>query len=317
MSVIADQSPALSGAAPTWLKTLKFRPLRCFLPQNVRSPFTDNVEEALGRTFVIISKVWEDFDFFTPRSAEEGVKWLGCTNWVAVRAQYSVFLEDGKHETEQISPKFNTAFTVPLGNSLLLAAAVASSAEGAGMYPEGLETISKILTEVGNKIMDDRREHRDCWDLRYQLDEDLQGLESSLGKKFDVTSRLEYSKSSDSRCQATATVSQRETADIRPDENLMKCFRIIRNNRETTQVIRLIYAKFGNSQRGRAALSRLAVTFVKEVGLTGVAGPASRGISVGHLREVGVNLGGIRGQVCACVLGLEGTASATGYGCGG
>ncbi|KAJ7080692.1 hypothetical protein C8R44DRAFT_992403 [Mycena epipterygia] len=144
-------------------------------PDTGEYEFIDDVERALGLTFVTLCKIWEDFDFTTVSSIYESIRWLRCTTSAIF---YRVY-RDKSHShwiTITSSSHFKTTFSMPLRNSLIQAASVARQ-EIMGQTNKGvLEDVVRILEDIASKI-----EMWDYWkNLRDQFDDEIKVLEISL-----------------------------------------------------------------------------------------------------------------------------------------
>jgi hypothetical protein len=140
--------------------------------------FIDRGEEAYGLTFIVLSKAWKNIDFASPKSMKKSLRLLCATRWVVARAEYR---NEAKDEVTHLSERFNTAFSVPLHNSLMQAAARARDmiriSAGAG-DTKVLENIAKML-DVVNKTHGPG-EKEDEQGLPFQFENEIGDLEDWL-----------------------------------------------------------------------------------------------------------------------------------------
>ncbi|KAJ7106212.1 hypothetical protein C8R44DRAFT_327039 [Mycena epipterygia] len=150
--------------------------------------FANNIEKALGLSFVALSNSWESFNFGMSDSLQESVKWLHCTSSMVMRTRY-YYREYPWLLATEMTPHFKTIFSVPLRNSLINAATAAkeivenSLKEVSHTRRAIFHTISKILEEMADKMpqsTDPKKDDEYWWGQRYQFKEDIKQLEKSI-----------------------------------------------------------------------------------------------------------------------------------------
>ncbi|KAF7348683.1 hypothetical protein MVEN_01387100 [Mycena venus] len=154
--------------------------------------FVNNGEKALGLTFVALSKLWAETDFDNPGRWTEFFQILRCTIWVAVRTGYPI--PHYSNEDAGITPRFIVAFSRPLYDTLIRAAAAIKALTVPKnnmtalqeIFPSKqdiLGNITKIIETVANKmphLVGDLEHQLDRYKLREQLNEEVDKIEKSL-----------------------------------------------------------------------------------------------------------------------------------------
>ncbi|KAJ6572293.1 hypothetical protein B0H19DRAFT_1133233 [Mycena capillaripes] len=148
--------------------------------------FDDDGENALGLTFVALSKAWKDFDFDSSESTNKAVSLLRSTSWAALRREYPVTRDEWPgFKYVAIAPRFELAFSVPLRDSLALAATSARDKireDGPEEDNGALGSVVKMMEDVASKIpkplFPDEDEMYLWKNLRLQWDRDI----SAFGK---------------------------------------------------------------------------------------------------------------------------------------
>ncbi|KAF7348681.1 hypothetical protein MVEN_01386900 [Mycena venus] len=171
-------------------------------PDTGKYEFINDSEKALGLSFVALSKLWTEINFDSSGSPWGDVfENLRCTGCTVLRVHYAIPITmtkmDGEpqHISAEITPQFIKAFSHPLHGSLIRAAAAIKALavrannpsdlqEIFPYKPEVLESITKIIEELGNKMphsVTDLEQQPESWDkLREQFNEEIDMLEKSL-----------------------------------------------------------------------------------------------------------------------------------------
>jgi hypothetical protein len=164
--------------------------------------FIDDNEKALGLTFIALLKIWEDFDFAAADILNKFVQMLRCTNWAVLQWFHEKEEEQRRayytNSGPEITPRFITAFSIPLHDSLLRVLATIRMHTSTGNTPsdseelsaekmKAFDSIAQILENIANKMplsmSDVEQEQRDWnyWNqLQNQLQTEINELERSL-----------------------------------------------------------------------------------------------------------------------------------------
>ncbi|KAJ7106253.1 hypothetical protein C8R44DRAFT_942122 [Mycena epipterygia] len=153
--------------------------------------FANNIEKALGLSFIDLSTTWEGFDFGTSDSVEKCVSWLRCTSSVVLHSNsyYDYNSEDPSKPVLDVTLHFKTIFSVPLHNSLIHAATAAkeimedSSEKIVDTRRTIFHNISRILEDMAAKMSmptDTERDEDYWWNLHWQFEGDINALDKMI-----------------------------------------------------------------------------------------------------------------------------------------
>ncbi|KAF7352441.1 hypothetical protein MVEN_01208700 [Mycena venus] len=192
--------PAFPRGASSFHMTLQYHSIlsRFWNPDVGEYEFISDNEKALASTFIILSQIWQDADFADPGALEKMVQTLRCTALTVLRTEVAA-IEDGVPPIPdwQITPRFITAFSQPLHNSLSRAVAAIKNratvnndtSNGLQKSSPGerevLDSAAKLLEDVASRMprleADSKLDDWRYWlDLRARFDAEIKALEQSL-----------------------------------------------------------------------------------------------------------------------------------------
>ncbi|KAJ7340587.1 hypothetical protein DFH08DRAFT_938517 [Mycena albidolilacea] len=216
LASIPDWQPFIHQELCSWI-TLFFRGLahwrlvkeynsvlsQIWNPVSREYEFSDDNEKALGLTSIALLEIWEDLDFAAANILNKFVQMLRCTNWAVLQW----FHEKDEEERDrayftnsgpEITPRFITAFSITLHDSLVRVVATIRMHTSTGNTPsdsgelsaerrKAFDLIVQILENIVDKMplsmSDVEPEQRDWkyWNkLQYQLHTEINEFERSL-----------------------------------------------------------------------------------------------------------------------------------------
>ncbi|KAJ7754015.1 hypothetical protein B0H16DRAFT_1886732 [Mycena metata] len=164
--------------------------------------FIDDNEKALGLTFVVLLKNWEDLDLAAADILNKFVQMLRCTNWAVLQWFHEKEEEERRayytNSGPKITPRFITAFSIPLHDSLICVLATIRIHTSTGNTPSDAEelpgerkkafdNIAQILENIANNMplsMSDVEQEQRDWNYWNQLQEQLQTEISELERSL-------------------------------------------------------------------------------------------------------------------------------------